>query len=41
MLELDAAVDSIAFGSAGTPLAGLLFVSHTEGRAPTPAPAAN
>lgn len=31
MFEFDAAVDSVAFGQAGTQLDGLLFVSHNEG----------
>jgi len=31
MLEFDSAIDSIAFGKAGTALADLLFVSHNSG----------
>ncbi|KPJ75957.1 MAG: hypothetical protein AMJ54_13385, partial [Deltaproteobacteria bacterium SG8_13] len=31
MLEFDSDIDSLAFGGAGTPLSGLLFVSHNRG----------
>ena len=35
MLELDDEAEGLAFGLAGTPLAGLLFVTHSEGGALT------